>query len=116
MYYPIDIPNEIPKHAKTGGVTKMFAFLYDDLYIEKLLIVTFNQNENKFEYVEVDKWCAEINGPRDRLYYIWTYSDNYKVNIHTFYEFYPMIIKDFIEDKNIGAEKLIRYIKLQCYN
>lgn len=110
LYHPLDIPDKIPEYPHIG-VTKMYAILYDNWYIDSLLIVTFNQIDNTFEYITVDKWCAEIYGPRDRLYYTWRYSSSKKVCIDYFYRFYPIVIKDFIEDSNIGAEKLIKYVK-----
>ena len=113
LYHPLNVPNDIPTHPQIG-VTKMYTTIDNDNgELSSLLIVTFNEIDNTFKYINVHISCAEIYGPRDRYYNTWRYSPSEDVCIDTFYSSYPMILKDFIEDTNIGAEQIIRYARSQ---
>lgn len=112
IYYINDIPDQIPNNP-LSGITKIYAHTNDEQNIKSLSIVTFDPIKNSFQYTNVNILFHRemMQHFEDRINYTWTYSTTKNVDIYDFYTYYPIILKDFIQDPQVGVEKLIDYIK-----
>ena len=110
QYLEEDIPFDPPQYFEFG-VTKTYAICFrnNPKYFSNVILVNFSNNE--FNYVigsiEDDGW-SECNCRSDLS---WVFSELRNVDFKDYYLNYPIILRDFIEDINVGVEKLIPYIK-----
>ena len=111
-YMDEDIPYEPPSYF-SNGITKMYALTQnnDPKLFAILLIVNFDIESNEFSYVQAsiknNRWCSF--GCRSNYY--WDFDNEKSVDFTKMYIDYPIILKDFIDEENIGVKKIISFNK-----
>lgn len=75
-------------------------------------ITLVNYNENRFNIVHAKITDIRFSGMvHDRLDLDWEYGKEKNVDFISIFEESCNILNDFVNDTNVGAEKVIRYIK-----
>ena len=109
-YLDDDIPDDPPEYF-SSGVTNIYALCptNNPKFISSVLLV--NYSDNKFSYVIGNIHDSFWSGIHHRSDLSWVYSEPNNVDFKDYYFDYPIIIKDFIDEDNVGAMNLIDYIK-----
>jgi hypothetical protein len=110
-YFEDDIPYDPPEYYETG-VTKIYSLSTSPRFLNSIMMVNYNPSNGKFIYVmgniEDSEWSGMCHHRSDLS---WNFSEEKDVDFISMYLNYANILKDFIDDVDVGSEALINYIK-----
>ena len=113
--YTEDIPYDPPIYFESG-VTKMIGKCCLDTKgsingIYCVLIMNYEPSSGKFTSVLANIGESFHCGSGERGDFYWSFGEEENVNFATHYIEHPIILKEFIDDGNVGAGAMINHIK-----